>query len=215
MTMYLFVDPNLSGAASKHKISSGVRIGHVNLRVANLDRAMNFYCDVLGLSVVYYAPSIGLPIVFLAFGEYHHHIALTWFYDAGESRRLTYQGLNHFALVYPNEESLAKAVTRVLDSGDFIDDARDHGGTLSVYIRDPDGNGIELYYDRPRSEWFDSTGQLIVKSEPFDLLKWLEEVWAGPARPSACESERTSTLFQTSDLVKLPCDSSRIVSAKY
>ena len=130
--MYLFIDPGLSGVTAKHKIASGVRIGHVNLRVADLDRAMNFYCDVLGLSVVYYAPSIGLPTVFLAFGDYHHHIALTWFYSAGSPRRVDHAGLNHFALVYPDEGSLAKTVARLLDHGDLIDDARDHGGTLSL-----------------------------------------------------------------------------------
>ena len=63
----------------------------------------------------------------------------------------------------------------------LIDDARDHGTTVSIYLRDPDGNGIELYYDRPRTQWFDATGQMVIKSEPFDVLKWLDEVWAGPA----------------------------------
>ena len=200
--MYLFVDPDRSGITAKQKIASGVRIGHVNLRVADLDRAMNFYCNILGLSVVYYAPSMGLPTVFLAFGMCHHHIALTWFYSAGGSIRPNRNGLDHFALVYPDEASLARAVTRLLDHGDFIDDARDHGGTLSVYLQDPDGNGIELYYDRPRSEWFDSTGQLIVKSKPFDLMKWLGEVWAGPAQPLTSGSEKASMPLQTSDLAQ-------------
>ena len=198
--MYLFVDPDLSGITAKQKIASGVRIGHVNLRVADLDRAMNFYCNILGLSVVYYAPSMGLPTVFLSFGNCHHHIALTWFYSAGGSIRPNRNGLDQFALVYPDEASLARAVTRLLDHGDFIDDTRDHGGTLSVYLQDPDGNGIELYYDRPRNEWFDSTGQLIVKSKPFDLMKWLGEVWADLAQPLRSGSEKTSIPLQTSDL---------------
>ena len=201
--MHLFVDPDLSGVTAKHKIASGVRIGHVNLRVADLDRSMNFYCDVLGLSVVYYAPSIGLPTVFLAFGDYHHHIALTWFYSAGDSRQVHHDGLNHFAIVYPDEMSMARAVAHLLDHGDSIDDARDHGGTLSIYLRDPDGNGIELYYDRPRTEWFDSTGQLIVKSEPFDLMEWLAEVWAGPAQLLASDDETMSIPLQAGDLTEV------------
>jgi catechol 2,3-dioxygenase len=198
--MYLFVDTDLPGVTAKHKIASGVRIGHVNLRVTDLDRAMNFYCDVLGLSVIYYAPSIGLPTVFLAFGDYHHHIALTWFYSAGgSSRRLHHEGLNHFAIVYPDEGSLAKAVARLLDHGDLIDDARDHGGTLSIYLRDPDGNGIELYYDRPRIQWFGSMGQLVVKSEPFDVMRWLDDVWAGPTELLASGNETTSMALQLCD----------------
>jgi catechol 2,3-dioxygenase len=155
--------------------ASETRIGHLNLRVADLDRATDFYCDVLGLTVSCYGPDIGLPTVFLAFGNYHHHIALNWFYaDAGRARYAGRSALNHFALVYPDERSLANAVSRVLQHEVSIEDARDHGGTLSVYLRDPDGNGIELYYDRPRSHWFDSTGHLVIKSEPFNVKQWLQ-----------------------------------------
>jgi catechol 2,3-dioxygenase len=72
-------------------------------------------------------------------------------------------------------------VARLLDHDVLIDDARDHGVTVSIYLRDPHGNGIELYYDRPQTQWFDSSGQMMIKSEPFDVLNWLDEVWAGPA----------------------------------
>jgi catechol 2,3-dioxygenase len=89
--------------------------------------------------------------------------------------------LNHFAILYPDEVSLAGAVDRLLSHGSLIDDARDHGGTLSVYLRDPDSNGVELYYDRPRTQWFDSAGEFVVKSEPFDVRRWLKDVWAGAA----------------------------------
>jgi catechol 2,3-dioxygenase len=162
--------------------ASGERIGHVNLRVSDLGRATRFYCEVLGLKVAYYGPAIGIPTVFLAFDDYHHHVALNWFYNDGEKlKSVRHNGLNHFAIVYSDELSLTRAVARVLDYDAVIDDARDHGVTVSVYLRDPDGNGIELYYDRPRTHWFDSTDQLVIKSEPFDVLKWLDDVWAGPA----------------------------------
>jgi catechol 2,3-dioxygenase len=168
--------------------TSGVRIGHVNLRVADLDRATDFYCNVLGMSVSCYGPTIGVPTVFLAFGDYHHHLALMWFYC--DKNKSGYAGaLNHVAIVYPDELSLAKAVSKVLEHGDLIDDARDHGGTLSVYLRDPDGNGIELYCDRPRSRWFDAWGQLIVDSEPFDLKKWLDDAFFRVAETSLHSSE--------------------------
>ena len=102
--------------------------------------------------------------------------------------------MNHFAIVYEDEPSLAGAVARLLDYDVLIDEARDHGITVSIYLRDPDGNGIELYYDRPRTQWFDSTGQMVIKSETFDVLDWLDEVWAGPAevlneRSLGCPSE--------------------------
>lgn len=171
--MEVFADREQSIARSV----SRPRIGHVNLRVADLVRATSFYCDVLGLSVSYYGPPIGVPAVFLTFDEYHHHIALNWFYgDSDQSKRLNRGGLNHIAILHPDEGSLARAVTRLLEHGDLIDDARDHGWTLSVYLRDPDGNGIELYCDRPQSRWFDSNGELVIKSEPFDVRKWLEDL---------------------------------------
>jgi catechol 2,3-dioxygenase len=178
--MNLFANGEQSRVFEARETVSGARIGHVNLRVADLDRAISFYCDVLGLSVSYYGPSIGVPTVFLAFDDYHHHVALNWFYryDHGP-KQYQDRGVNHFAILYPDEVSLAGAVDRLLNHGDLIDDARDHGGTLSIYLRDPDNNGIELYYDRPRTQWFDSAGELVIKSEPFDVRKWLKDVWAG------------------------------------
>ena len=180
--MNFMTDLDLSRVHDTRETASRARIGHLNLRVADLDRATNFYCDVLGLTVSCYGPALGLPTVFLAFGDYHHHVALNWVYrDSSRPAPVGYNGLNHFAVVNPDELSLAKVVNRLLQHGDLIDDARDHGGTVSVYLRDPDGNGIEIYYDRPRAHWFDPSGNLIIKSEPFNVKKWLEDVLASAA----------------------------------
>jgi catechol 2,3-dioxygenase len=171
--------------ADTRDVDSRVRIGHLNLRVTDLDRATDFYCNVLGMTVSCYGPAIGLPIVFLAFDDYHHHLALNWYYgDSTKVKPAGHGGLNHFAIVYPDELSLAKAVEKLLQHGDLVDDARDHGGTVTVYLRDPDGNGIELYYDRPRTQWFDALGQLIIKSEPFSVKKWLKEALTSAAETS-------------------------------
>jgi catechol 2,3-dioxygenase len=182
MAMICIINPEHSRVAVKHSAISSGRIGHINLRVADLDRATNFYRDVLGLTIAYYGPAIGVPTVFLAFGDYHHHVALNWFYsDAEKANPVRHNGLNHFAIVYEDESSLATAVARLLDHDVLIDDARDHGISVSIYLRDPDDNGIELYYDRPQIQRFHSTGQMMIRSEPFDVLNWLDEVWAGPA----------------------------------
>ena len=141
------------------------------------------------------------------FGDYQHHVALNWFYaDSSKPKPAGHGGLNHFAIVYPDELSLAQAVARLLQHGDLVDDARDHGGIVSVYLRDPDANGIELYYDRPRSQWFDATGQLIIKSEPFNVRKWLKHVLDDSCEVSCplcvlsfwrCSNDRTDDAVST------------------
>jgi catechol 2,3-dioxygenase len=144
-------------------------IGHVHLRVADLDRATAFYRDVLGFAVTIYGPAFGLQATFLAAGDYHHHIALnTWMSAGGTPPPDGHTGLHHFAIVYPTQPELAGAVQRLFDSAYAIDGAEDHGGTVSVYLRDPDGNGVELYYDRPREEWFDADGNPKLQAKPFD-----------------------------------------------
>ena len=150
-------------------ISPAARIGHVHLRVADLDRATAFYRDVLGFAVTIYGPAFGMQAVFLAAGDYHHHIALnTWMSADGTPPPAGHTGLHHFAIVYPNAQELGCAVQRLFDHEYSIDGAEDHGGTISVYLHDPDGNGIELYFDRPREEWFDAAGNPNLKAEPFD-----------------------------------------------
>ena len=153
-----------------------IRLGHVHLRVADLARATAFYRDVLGFDVTAYGPDFGMPgAAFLSSGGYHHHVGLnTWQSEGGSPPPDGHTGLYHFALLYPGRRGLGHAVRRLLDRGYPIDGAEDHGATVSVYLRDPDGNGIELYYDRPRSEWFDSQGNPVLKADPFDPRELLQ-----------------------------------------
>ena len=156
------------------QIDPGATIGHVHLRVSELKRATAFYRDALGFSVRFYGPDIGLPAVFLAAGGYHHHIALNTFQsEGGSAPEPSNTGLHHFAIRYPDREALARATRRVLDHRHPIDGVEDHGATLSVYLRDPDGNGIELQYDRPMDEWFDDRGRPIIKAQAVELEELL------------------------------------------
>jgi catechol 2,3-dioxygenase len=155
-------------------VHPAVRVGHVHLTVADLDRAIAFYRDDLGLSVTADAREAGLPMAFLAAGDYHHHIGLNAFAgDQATPPAPGHTGLYHVAFVYPDRRELARAVRRLLDHGVAIDHGTDHGGTVSVYLDDPDGNGVELYYDRPRADWFDADGRPVLKAERFDALDLL------------------------------------------
>src|SRR3954447_2390892 len=150
-------------------IHPAVRVGHVHLRVADLDRALAFYRDVLGFGVTADARELGLGMVLLAAGDYHHHIGLNTFESAGAAPPPAgHTGLYHVAFVYPGRRELGQAVQRLLDHGVAPGHATDHGGTVSVYLDDPDGNGVELYYDRPRSEWFDADGGPVLKNDRLD-----------------------------------------------
>jgi len=154
-----------------------VRIGHVHLRVADLDRASAFYRDLLGLSITADGRAFGLPLVLLAAGDYHHHIALNTFVsEGGTPAPKGHTGLHHVALLYPDRRALACAVQQLLDHDYPLDSGEDHGATVSVYLSDPDGNGLELYYDRPGESWYDSQGQPILKQEPFDPRELLAEL---------------------------------------
>lgn len=147
---------------------SGLRIGHVHLKVADLDRATAFYRDVLGLEVT---QRYGTQAVFLSAGGYHHHIGLnTWESRGGRPPAPGTTGLFHVAFLYPTKDSLARAVARVLAAGVNLEGASDHGVSLAVYLRDPDQNGIELTWDRPQAEWpRSSQGELEMGSESLDL----------------------------------------------
>jgi catechol 2,3-dioxygenase len=132
-------------------IDPGVDIGHVHLKVADIERALGFYRDVLGFEVT---QRLADSAAFLSAGGYHHHIGLnTWESKDGSPPPPGTTGLYHVAIRYPNRLELAKAVKRVLEARIPLEGASDHGVSEAVYLRDPDGNGIELYRDRPREEW--------------------------------------------------------------
>jgi catechol 2,3-dioxygenase len=154
----------------EQNLPPNVSIGHVHLRVSDLDRSIRFYRDVLGFTLKADGRSMGVPAVFLAAGAYHHHIALNTFETSGATEPPPgHTGLYHLAILYPDRLSLANAVERLLAYGGTYDYGRDHGGTVSVYLKDPDHNGIELYYDRPQHEWFDTKGRLLLKNDPLDV----------------------------------------------
>lgn len=155
-------------------IDPRVRIGHVHLKVSDLERALAFYCGVLGFELM---QRMGDSAAFLSAGGYHHHIGLNTWESRGAGpppRRST--GLYHFAILYPDRRTLAVAVRRVLEAGIRLDGASDHGVSEAIYLRDPDGNGIELYRDRPEAEWPRAAdGALRMVIAPLDLAALLSE----------------------------------------
>jgi catechol 2,3-dioxygenase len=157
------------------KIDPGADIGHVHLKVADIDRALGFYRDVLGFDVT---QRLGDSAAFLSAGGYHHHIGLnTWESRGGAPPPPGTTGLYHVAIRFPTRRSLAEAVRRVIDAGIQLGGASDHGVSEAIYLRDPDGNGIELYRDRPREEWPrspDGDG-VAMMSAPLDLRGLLAE----------------------------------------
>jgi len=155
-------------------IHPGARIGHVHLKVADLDRAIAFYSGVLGFEVM---QRYGTQAAFLSAGGYHHHIGLnTWESLGGAAPPPGHTGLYHTAFLYPDRATLADALTRVLAAGIPLDGAADHGVSEAVYLRDPDGNGVELYRDRPEVAWpRDPQGRLSMTNQRLDLASLLAE----------------------------------------
>jgi catechol 2,3-dioxygenase len=151
----------------------GVDIGHVRLKVADLDRAVDFYSGALWFEVTTRMPGTA----FLSAGGYHHHIGFnTWESTGGSPPPSGTNGLFRFAIRYPTRAALAAALRRVLEAGVRLPGASDHGVSEALYLRDPDGNGIELYRDRPRSEWpRRPNGGLVMFTEPLDLDALLAE----------------------------------------
>ena len=157
-----------------------VRIGHVHLKVAHLQRALDFYCGVLGLELT---QRLGDDAAFLAAGGYHHHVALnTWESLGGAPPPPGSTGLYHFAIVYPTRAALADALSRLIAARIPLEGASDHGVSESLYLRDPDGNGVELYRDRPPEQWpRDAAGRLAMYTRRLDMKGLLDE--APPETP--------------------------------
>lgn len=155
-------------------INPDVRIGHVHLKVADLERALKFYQGILGFEVM---QGYGQDAVFLSAGGYHHHIGLnTWESKGGSPPARGSTGLFHVAILYPSRGALADALRRVTDAGITLTGAADHGVSEALYLNDPDRNGVELYWDRPKSLWPRTPdGNLAMYTRALDLDKLLTE----------------------------------------
>ena len=155
-------------------LPASTRIGHIHLKVADLDRALQFYHGILGFDI---QQRYGDQAVFLGAGGYHHHIALnTWESLGGNPPPPGHTGLYHTAILFPDRASLGAAVKRVMAAGITLDGAADHGVSEAVYLSDPDGNGVELYRDRPRAEWpRDALGALQMGNRRLDMAALLAE----------------------------------------
>jgi len=154
-------------------IHPDTRIGHIHLKVADLERALNFYVNILGFQLT---QRYGNQAAFVSAGGYHHHIGLnTWESEAGSAPPPGSTGLYHLAVLYPTRAALADALQRLLDNNIPLEGAADHGVSEALYLRDPDNNGVELYYDRPPDQWPRTPdGQINMYTRPLDLANLLK-----------------------------------------
>ena len=168
-----------------------VRIGHVHLKVADLERSLRFYCGVLGFEVT---QRYGTQAAFVSAGGYHHHIGLnTWESRGGSPPPAGSTGLYHTAILYPTRRALADALRRVLEANIPLDGAADHGVSEALYLRDPDDNGVELYWDRPPADWPRSPdGAIAMFTRRLDLNALLKETGPGGDVPRVAEGPRDS-----------------------
>ncbi len=159
----------------REKIHPKTQIGHVHLKVSNLQTSINFYSNILGFEVM---EKIEDSAAFLSAGGYHHHIGLnTWESKDGNPPERGTTGLYHFAILVPNRKELAKVLKRLIDHKYQIDGASDHGVSEAIYLRDPDKNGIEIYADRKKSKWpKDKNGKLIMFTGPLDIANLMKEL---------------------------------------
>jgi catechol 2,3-dioxygenase len=155
-------------------IDPRVDIGHVHLKVSDLDRALDFYVGVLGFEIV---ARLDDDAAFISAGGYHHHLGLnTWESRGAPPPPRNTTGLYHTAIRYPDRKTLADALRRLVDAGIPLDGASDHGASIALYLRDPDQNGVELYYDRPKEEWpRDAEGKPTLYTRPVDVDALLAE----------------------------------------
>jgi catechol 2,3-dioxygenase len=160
-------------------VNAGARIGHIHLRVADIDRALKFYCDVLGFELM---QRLGAQAAFVSAGGYHHHIGLnTWESRGGAAPAPGTTGLYHLAILYPTRAALGAALRRVLDAKIPLEGASDHGVSEAIYLRDPDDNGVELYWDRPQAQWpLTADGKLAMFTRRLDLTNLLAEAGDAP-----------------------------------
>ena len=158
-----------------YTVPQNTRIGHVHLKVADIERSLKFYRDLLGFQVTQH---YGDNAVFISAGGYHHHIGLnTWYSKNGPAPATNATGLFHTAILYPTRKDLAIILKRLIDANYPLTGASDHGVSEALYLNDPDKNGVELYYDRPKELWpTDEKGNLMMITEALDLEGLLKEV---------------------------------------
>jgi catechol 2,3-dioxygenase len=159
----------------EYKIPDHASIGHVHLKVSDLERSLDFYCKVLGFSL---SATYGNEAAFVSAGGYHHHIGLNiWHTKNSQPAPFNRTGLYHVAILYPSRKDLARALQRLIEKGYPLDGAADHGVSEAIYLEDPDKNGLELYWDRPREQWtYDDDGSVQMYTRPLDTEDLLGEI---------------------------------------
>lgn len=160
---------------SNYSVPDQTRIGHVHLKVSDLERSLDFYCGLLGFEIT---TTYGDQAAFISAGGYHHHIGLnTWHSKDGPPAPKNSAGLFHTAILYPTRKELAKILQRLMDEDYPLTGASDHGVSEAIYLNDPDGNGVELYWDRPEDKWpYREDGSLNMYTRPLDLDDLLSEL---------------------------------------
>lgn len=160
--------------SNEYTIPAGTRIGHVHIKVSDIKRALEFYCGVLGFELV---TLYGSDAAFVSAGGYHHHIGLnTWYSKNGSPPSRNSTGLFHFAILYPERKDLGAILKRLTEAGYPVQGASDHGVSEAIYLADPDQNGIELYWDRPKEKWpYKEDGTIDMYTRPLDLQSLLDE----------------------------------------
>jgi catechol 2,3-dioxygenase len=160
---------------NKYSIPSQTRIGHIHLKVSNIKRALEFYCDLLGFELT---TMYGTQAAFISAGGYHHHIGLnTWYSEGFPKAPEQGVGLFHTAILYPTRRDLAVIYSRLLENNYAITGSADHGVSEAIYLNDPDNNGVELYWDRPKEQWqYHPDGSIVMYTHTLDLNNLLQEL---------------------------------------